>query len=174
MSEQDEQVVPATNDTEEQELEINLDDTEDVEALKAQIAEKDTFARQAVARAKKAEQELKELKGSTKSTATQTLQTNGLSEEAVEVMLLKAQGMELELIEELKTLAKIRGKSVIDTQNDPIFVAIKAAKEAKEKAEKSKLGASRGSNTAKKEKSLQTPGLTEAERKELWKAEQAR
>lgn len=165
MSEQDEQVaVDATSTTDDQDIELNLDDVEDVEALKAQVAEKDTFARQAVARAKKAEAELKEFKTPKPAEPTQ----KALSEEDVEVKILLAKGIDSELIDEMKTLAKVRKTNLLQVENDPIFKAMKEEREAKAKIEKSKLGASRGSGSVKPQKRIDSPGLSREEHKAMF------
>ena len=66
----------------------------------------------------------------------------------------------------------MRGKSLLDTVSDPLFIALKESKEADAKSAKAKLGVSRGSGTVKTEKSFDTPGLSEEEHKELWKNRQ--
>lgn len=180
MSEQDNQVAVATNTDDTQDVDLNLEDlniedTEqvedvDVDALKEQLQKRETFAKQAIARAKKAEAELKALK----NTATQITNKPQDSQEAIEKTVLKAQGMSDELLASLEKVAKVSGKSLLDAQNDPIFLALKQAKDEEVKAEKAKLGASRGSASVKKEKSFNTPGLSEAEFKELWKAKMGR
>jgi hypothetical protein len=50
-----------------------------------------------------------------------------------------------ELLGELVALSKVRGKSLLDTQSDPIFIALKDAKDAEAKKAKANLGASKGS-----------------------------
>ncbi len=63
MSEQDKTVQDsATIESQDTELEINLDDTSDVDAIKAEAEKATQFAKQALARAKKAEAELKTYK----------------------------------------------------------------------------------------------------------------
>ena len=68
MSEQD-QVVPATNDTQETELEINLDgdDASNVETLRAELAKKDTAMKQILARARAAEELVKKSRETSKT-----------------------------------------------------------------------------------------------------------
>ena len=79
-----------------------------------------------------------------------------------------------ELLTELVALSKVRGKSLLDTQSDPLFIALKESKEAEAKSAKAKLGASKGSGSVKTEKGFDTPGLTEEEHKEMWKKSQGR
>lgn len=125
--------------------------------------------KQVLGRAKTAEDKLKLIK---QSTPPGTINNTSLSEEQIEEKILLSQGMDSELIDELKTLAKVRKTGLIQAQNDPIFIAIKKQKDDDEKAKKAKLGASRGSGTVKKEKTTVSPGLTDAEHKELWLSQQ--
>lgn len=120
--------------------------------------------KQVLARAKKAEEALKK-----NSQPNITNKTNTLSAEEVDVKILQSQGYSDELISELKAVAKARGRSLFASTQDPIFLAIKAEKENEVKAQKAKLGASKGSATAKKEKDVNSVGLSEEEHRELWK-----
>jgi hypothetical protein len=122
---------------------------------------------QVLARAKKAEEALKK---SNPQNITNKQTTVSTSTEDMEAMVLKAQGMPSDLLDELKAVAKARGKTLLDSVNDPIFVAIKSQKETETKALKAKLGASKGSGSVKKEKSINSIGLSEEEHKEMWKA----
>lgn len=142
------------------------DDTEDVETLKEKLAKAEQAKRELTVRAKKAEDALK---GAPKP--TQTISTP--SNEQIETTVLKAQGMDIDSINYLAKLAKVNGTGLIEAQNDELFLNYKAKKEADVKAQKAKLGASKGSGTIKKEKDLTTPGLTEEERKEIWKSRQS-
>ncbi|MDI9761237.1 hypothetical protein, partial [Acinetobacter baumannii] len=63
----------------------------------------------------------------------------------------------------MKALAKVRGKSILEIQNDPILKAMKEAKEQEEKAKATRLPASRGSAPVKKEKSFSTSGQSDEE-----------
>lgn len=128
----------------------------------------ETEFKQVWARAKKAEDALK------KATADGSITKEALTEEQIELKILKSQGLSDDLLQELRAVAKARGKSLLDTTSDPIFVAIKNEKEAEGKAQKAKLGASKGSGTVKKEKSVSSPGLTDAEHKELWRQQLGR
>jgi hypothetical protein len=173
MSEQDNEVLEATNSNDEG-IEINLEgESDDTEALKAQIAEKETFARQAIARAKKAEAELKALKSKEVAPDNQKL-NNTISQETIEETVLKAQGESQEMIDQLKKIAQVTGKSIFDARQDPIFLAIKQTKENEVKSSQAKLGASKGSGSKKAEKTFNTPGLTAEEHKALWKEKMGR
>ena len=120
------------------------------------------------ARAKKAEEALK------KTPAMDSITKGSFTEEQIEMKILKSQGMTDELLTELRAVAKARGKSLLDTTSDPIFVAIKNEKETAGKAEKAKLGASKGSASVKKDKGFDSVGLSDAEHKQLWRQQQER
>ena len=123
---------------------------------------------QVLARAKKAEYELKAFKSKPVAKVT----SNAVSEVDIDSRVLKAQGMSDDLLSELKVIAQLRGKTMIECQTDPLFIALKANVE--EEAKRVKLPASRGSSSVKKTKDFNTPGLSEAEFKELWKAHNSR
>ena len=174
-----EQVIDSTtNETQEQELELTLEDTteeETVESLKAKLAEKDAqlekeaeARRQLTARAKTAE--AKAVKPIEKPQQI----NNGIDLATMEKTILKSQGMSDDLLNELVALSKVRGKSLLDTQSDPIFIALKDAKDAEAKKAKANLGASKGSGTVKTTKGFDTPGLSVEEHKEMWKQSQGR
>jgi len=165
MSENDNEVLEATNSNEEQELEINLDDNDDVEVQEKTYSEKEF--KQVLARAKNAEAKLKS--NPKPAEANQNTQNSPASLETIEETILKAQGESQEMIDQLKKIAQVTGKTLIDARQDPYFIALKKAKEDEVKSAKAKLPASRGSGTAKQEKSFNTPGLTEAEFKDLWR-----
>lgn len=82
----------------------------------------------------------------------------------VEEVVLLANGMQEELLRELKAVAQARGiSSLIKAQNDPIFVAVKEKFEKDQKQKESNLQPSRGSGNAKPKKDFDTPGLTREE-----------
>lgn len=168
------EVAPATSEGQEQELELNLEETpveETVESLKEKLAKEQEARRQLTARARVAEEKLKA--NAPVKTVPPTI-NNGIDEATIERKILKSQGMSDELLEELVALSKVRGKSLLDVQSDPIFIALKDAKEAEVKKAKANLGTSKGSGTVKMEKSFVTPGLSEEEHKEMWRKSQGR
>ena len=175
MSEQDELELSTINDNEELELESNLDDTEDVEALKEQLSQAREAQRQILARAKKAEAQLKERTSQgtprVEQKPTQNI-NNTLTAEDVETRILKAQKVTDDEIVMLKKIAAVNGTGIIEAQNDDMFITFKQRKEDQEKSEKAKLGASRGSGSVKKEKTVSSAGLTDAEHKALWREAQ--
>lgn len=165
--EKEEEVVDATISTEE---EI---DTEDVEALKTQLAEALEAKRQLTARAKHVEAENKTLKSKTVDT-TQTINNSSLTEESVDVKILESQGMDEETIAYLKKLSKVNGTSILAAQSDDLFKSWKSNKEEQAKAEKARVGASRGSGSAKVEKAFTSAGLSDEDHKALWLKSQGR
>lgn len=165
-------VVDATNSTEEVVLEEETTEEEGVTLSKEEHEELLKKAEQfpnVVARAKKAEEEAKKLRSKTVTEESSTINKTALSEENVDVKILQSQGMDEEAIEYLKKLAKVNETSLLAAQHDELFVSYKSQKEAKEKAEKATLGASRGSGQMKKGKNFSTPGLSDADHKEMWR-----
>lgn len=169
MTDEVNEVSEATSSEEEVVLEETTD-IEDVEAIKVKLAEAEEAKRQLTARAHKAEAENKTLKS--KSAEASQVNSNALSADDVDAKILQSQGMSEDLITELKVLAKVRNTSILATQLDPIFVAIKEKKEAEEKNAKASLGASKGSGQVKAKKTASTPNLSPEEHKELWLKEQ--
>jgi hypothetical protein len=162
MENENEIVVPQTDTdtTENDELEINLDEDysqEDVEALRKEV---ETLKAQKEHWRKKATQPIQK---------TEQPTTPVLSEEVVEVKILKSQGVSDELITQLKKIAKVNETGLIEAQADPYFVAYKDKLEEELKKAKASLGASRGSGSVKKGKDFSTSGLSDEEHKQLWK-----
>lgn len=171
----DEQEFSTINENEELELETNLDDTDDVEDLKEQLEREREARRQLTARAKKAEEQLKSMSSQTTQKPVQKPSqniNNSLTAEDVETRILKAQGVKEDELVMLKKIASVNGTGIIEAQTDEIFLSYKDRKEAQEKAEKAKLGASRSSGSVKKEKSFTSSGLSKEEHKEMWRQAQ--
>jgi hypothetical protein len=164
----DELELSTTDESEELELETNLDDTEDVEDLKAQLEREREARRQLTARAKKAEEQLKSMSSQT-APKVEKKSTQTLSAEDVETRILKAQKVTDDEITMLKKIAAVNGTGIIEAQADEMFISFKERREAQEKAEKAKLGVSRGSGSVKAQKNFNTPGLTKEEHKEMWR-----
>lgn len=123
----------------------------DVEALQA--TNKKLFER-----TKKAEAELKLLRGTKLEVSPQS---------NVEETVLLANGMSEELLDKLKVVAQINKVTLIKAQNDPIFVAVKEKFEKDQKQKDASLPASRGSGAVKPKKDFLTPGLTREEHKAM-------
>jgi hypothetical protein len=179
---EEKEVVEATNSTEDttvedvvdQESDTPAEEAEDVDALKEELAQALEAKKQLTARAKKAEAEnrkLTEVKVEAKPDKDININNKDiLSRQEAELLILKSQGLvDPELISELKALAAVRGKSLIEAQDDPIFKQFKESKEKEKKAEEARLGASnKGHARGRSKKDLNTPGLTSKEHKDLW------
>ncbi len=150
-----------------------VEDTVAEETTETPAQETKTYSseefRQVLARAKKAEAALK-----TQPKPPQTITQNALSQDDIDTRILKSQGMTDVHLDSLKKVAKINNTSLIEAQSDPIFQAIKEKEEREAKAQKAKLPASRGSASVKKEVNISSPGLTDAQHKELWRESQGR
>lgn len=95
---------------------------------------------------------------------------NVLSEIESEAKILKlAKDMDDDTLSQLKKIALVNNQSLADAQKDPLFVAWQEKKESEIKAEKARLGASKGSNSVKSSGGFASPGMSEAEHKKLWK-----
>lgn len=92
---------------------------------------------------------------------------------SIEETVLKAQGLEEEEIDMLKKVSVLSGVSLIDAQKDTVFKLWKEKQESEQKSKRASMGTSKGSS-AKPVKSFNTPGLSEAEFKELWKQKMGR
>lgn len=158
---QEEAIIPQ----DEPAIELELEDTEDVQAIKDKAEKMETFARQTLARAKKAEEELKVLKTPKPTPAQDTL-----SQASVEETVLLANGMSEELLGELKAIAAVRKTSLIKAQSDPLFVAAKEVIEKERKQKEASLPVSRGSGQTKVKKTVNSPGLSRDEHKALAQA----
>jgi hypothetical protein len=166
MPDEDIQVVDTTSSDDEQDIEIELDDSEDIEAPQEKTYSEQQF-KQVLARAKKAEAEAKALKPRTVE-APKT-ETSPSSPSDVAEVVLKAQGMEPELLKELKAISQLRKVDLIDAQNDPLFKAVKENFEKEKKEKAASLGASRGSGQAKEKVTTRKPDLSREEHMELAK-----
>lgn len=140
---------PVTETTEET-LETPAVDVDQLQATNKKLFE----------RAKKAEADLKALKGQKPATAP-------APQLGVEETVLLANGMSEELIEELKLRAPQYGGSLIKAQKDSRFIAVKEQFEREKKQREASLPASRGAGSVKQKKTLLTPGLSREEHMKL-------
>jgi hypothetical protein len=174
MSEQDNTPQEGMNPEPEVVEETTAEETVETPAQAAERTFTENQFRQMEARAKKAESDLrKALEGDSGTKAAKPI-NNVLSGEQIEITVLRAQGMSEDEISYLRKLAKVNETSIIEAQKDELFSSFKAKKESDAKAQKAKLGASRGSSTVRKEKDLNSSGLTDAEHKALWKQQMTR
>lgn len=116
---------------------------------------------QVFARAKSAERELKNLK---KAVPPQITTDPQLSEE----LKLIARGLSDEEIEKAKVIAKGLGSTLAEAIKDPMFLVYQSDLKEKERKEKAKLGASKGSGESQEE-TLIKPDMTREEHQEAFK-----
>lgn len=96
--------------------------------------------------------------------------TTNFSEDVIEEKILKSKGISNEDINELKALARLRGKSLLEVESsDPLWKSILNEREAELRKKQASLGASRGSSIAKPQKTTTTPNLSVEDHKALWK-----
>ena len=160
----------STTSTEELDLDSLADDEEVVSTISDEDAKKLEQFPNIVARAKKAEADLKALRAS----QTVAPQNTNVPDENLDSRILKSQGMSDELLDKLKKVASVTGKSLIDAQQDEVFIALKDKEDAEQKSQKATLSASKGSGSAKVKRDTSVPNLTSEEHKELWNKSQGR
>lgn len=155
---------------EEEELETSEDTVEESEddSVTLSKAELNKLKRKAIAydHAKSKQ----ETKPEVKKVINNNNNNNSVS---IEETVLKAQGLEEDEIDMLKKVSAISGVSLIDAQKDTVFKLWKEKQEAEEKSKRASMGTSKGSS-AKAQKGFNTPGLSEAEFKEMWKQKMGR
>lgn len=155
---------------EEEELETSEDTVEESEddSVTLSKAELNKLKRKAIAydHAKSKQ----ETKPEVKKVINNNNNNNSVS---IEETVLKAQGLEEDEIDMLKKVSAISGVSLIDAQKDTVFKLWKEKQEAEEKSKRASMGTSKGSS-AKTQKGFNTPGLSEAEFKEMWKQKMGR
>lgn len=152
---------------EEEELEMSEDivedESEDDDSITLSKSELTKMKRKALAyeamKAKQAQSQPKEEKKPI---------INNTNNASIEETVLKAQGIEEDELDMLKKVATISGTGLIDAQKDEVFKLWKQNQEATKKAQRASMGASKGSGSSNK-KDFNTPGLSEAEFKQLWK-----
>ncbi len=144
--------------------EINEEETLETEP-EIDVAQLQATNKKLFERAKKAEAALK-----LASQAKPTAQTPKASPNDIEETVLLANGMDEELLGQLKKVAQVQSLSLIKAQADPIFVAIKDKFEKDKKQSQASMGASRGSGQVKARPTFKTPGLTEAQHREMVEA----
>lgn len=83
---------------------------------------------------------------------------------------LRVNGMSKEMLEQLKKVAAVTGKDLIDAQSDDLFITIKEKAEKEQKREQASLPASRGAGTVKAKIGFDTPGLTREQHMALVKS----
>lgn len=154
---------------EEEELETSEDTAEESEddSVTLSKAELNKLKRKAIA------YDHAKSKQETKPEVKKVINNNNNNSVSIEETVLKAQGLEEDEIDMLKKVSAISGVSLIDAQKDTVFKLWKEKQEAEEKSRKASMGTSKGSS-AKTQKGFNTPGLSEAEFKEMWKQKMGR
>lgn len=157
---------------EEEELETSEDtseesDSNDDDSVTLSKAELNKLKRKAIA------YDHAKSKQETKPVEKKVINNNNNNSVSIEETVLKAQGLEEDEIDMLKKVSAISGVSLIDAQKDTVFKLWKEKQEAEEKSKRASMGTSKGSS-AKTQKGFNTPGLSEAEFKEMWKQKMGR
>jgi len=84
--------------------------------------------------------------------------------------ILIAKGMDDEAINQLKIISKGKGVSLLEAEKDPLFTTYFEKIQRERKAEKAKLGVSKGSGIQQNKETFR-PGLTREEHMALWKGQ---
>lgn len=163
-AEQNEETIEAVEETADDVVDTN-DTPEELSDVETELAQARAEAKKATAEAAK----FRRLFEKSKKTSPQVSTINKSPDTTtIEETVLKAQGLDAELLKELKAVASVRKIGLIEAQNDPVFQAIKSEKEKAERAEKARLGASKGSKTTTERKTISSSGLTDEEHKALF------
>jgi hypothetical protein len=132
---------------------------EDTVALKEKAEKAEQFARTAIARAKKAEEELKALK------ANPPIKNDPqLSDE----LKLIARGLSDEEIDKAKVIAKGNGTTLNEALKDDMFIAYQKKLKEDKRKEDAKLGASKGSGESEDSTLIKTE-MTRDEHQQAFK-----
>lgn len=162
MSEQDQDVAVDTN-TEVEEATISNEDSEQEDTGDSAEIERLLKAKSDLtARAKRAEDELRKLK---ESKVESNIKTDPqLSDE----LKLIARGLSDEEIEQAKVIAKGKGIVLTEAIKDPLFTIFQSDLKERERKEKAKLGASKGSGESQ-DNTLIQPDMSRDEHMEAFK-----
>lgn len=88
----------------------------------------------------------------------------------VDERILISQGMDEQLLKELKDVAALKKISLFEAQKNPLFVTIKEKFEKDQKSKESNLPASRGTGSKRnsEKKDFNTPGLSATEHRKMF------
>lgn len=162
MEETEDVILDTPNETVEETVETPTEtEGETVETPAVDVDQLQATNKKLYERAKKAEADLKALKGTSTSP-----QPN------IEETVLLATGMPEELLEDLKAIAAVRKVSLLKAQNDPLFLQIEEKFEKEQKHKEASVGASRGAGSVKPKVDFTTPGLSREEHMKLVKSMQ--
>lgn len=162
MEEEIQDVAADTSAEVEETTNSNETSTEDAVALQEKLDAAEKAKSQILARAKKAEQELKDLK------AKPQVNTNNDSQLSDELKLI-ARGLSDEEIEQAKVIGKGKGISPLEAIKDPLFTLYQGDLKEKKRKEDAKLGASRGSGETQEEVTGLQSGSTREEHEKAFK-----
>jgi hypothetical protein len=87
-------------------------------------------------------------------------------------LLRTTKGYDDDALAQLEVIAKGKGISLIQAQDDPLFTGYLEKQEAEKKAQAAKLGASKGSGRGGEKRTFTTPGLSDEDHKAMWKEKQ--
>lgn len=163
MEEEIQDVAADTNAEVQEDTNINETGVEETpEVLKEKLAEALRAKAQLTARTRKAEEENKALKAKP--------QNNNQSNDPqlTDELKLIARGLSDEEIEQAKVIAKGRGIALNEAIKDPLFQVFQSDLKEKERREKAKLGATRGSGESQDEAIIK-PDMTREEHQEAFK-----
>lgn len=153
------------SDEEENTQESSTSGDEETTDLASELEKKNKILSQVLARAKRAEEEVKKFK-SLNETKAQPKINNTLSREEA---ILIAEGMKVEDLDQLQVIAKGKGIGLLEAKSDPLFASYYESVTKQRKSEAAKLGASKGSGQVQSKPNISAPGLSEEEHKRLWK-----
>ena len=139
---------------------ISENSNEDAVALKEKLDAAEKAKSQILARAKKAEEELRTLKG-------QPQTNNNNDPQLSDELKLIARGLSDEEIEQAKIVAKGKGISLTEATKDPLFQIYQSDLKDKQRKEKAKLGASKGSGESQDEAEIKS-GMTRDDHKKVF------
>lgn len=134
------------------------------EATQEELAKIKLANLQILARAKRAESELKTLKAQNSIKINNNPPESSLSDE----LKLIARGLSDEEIDQAKIIARGKEVSLIEAIKDPLFIVYQDDLIKKQKRERAKLGASSGSEESR-DTSLIKKGMTREEHQEVFK-----
>lgn len=159
----DAEVIISDEEIETQETQESGD--EETTDLASELEKKNKILSQVLARAKRAEEEVKKFK-SLNETKAQPKINNTLSREEA---ILIAEGMKVDDLNQLQVIAKGKGVSLLEAKEDPLFTSYYEKVIKERKSEAAKLGASKGSGQVQNKPNFNQVGLSEEEHKRLWK-----
>lgn len=112
--------------------------------------------------------------GESSEQRSSTSSNNATSSLTREEAVLIAKGYSLDEVEKAKKIAAVEEVDLLKAAESDIFTSWKKSNDEKIKREKAQLGVSRGVKTSAAKKGFGTPGLSDAEHKELFQEKLAK